>query len=100
MVKAEGEYFYKFETELLSEITWEEMVKEGKIISPSRSIKILQQAKKFLITAPGPNLERRKVLVPEWLDYWTSLLKLRTLKENYLFDPPLLNQIKLRRLTR
>jgi hypothetical protein len=75
VTKAEGDYFYNFESEILPKITWEEMVKEGKIISVGLLIKILTEAEKFLVTAPGPNLEKRKVLVPEWLGYWTNFLK-------------------------
>jgi hypothetical protein len=96
VTKAEGDYFHNFETELLPKITWEEMVKEGKIISPRLLIKILRQAKEFLITTPGPNLEKRKVLVPEWLDYWTIILKKsRTLSLKNLINPEVVSSDKI-----
>ena len=68
-------YFSNFESEALPKVTWQEMLDERVVIAPQNVIEALQEAEQLLITHPGPNLERRKRLAPEWFSYWENLLK-------------------------
>lgn len=72
--RLQPEYFANFRSEEIPECTWQELLSEGKAISPSFLVRILEDAKKFLITEAGPNLGRRQFLVPKWLDYWIDWL--------------------------
>ena len=70
MTQEHREFFTNFESPHMPNVGWQEIVAEHKVIEPARLIAILRDAKTFLITAPGPNLERRKILVPNWFNYW------------------------------
>ena len=69
------EYFKNFEPSDLPEVTWQQMFKEKKTYSPLSVLTALEEAKLFLTTQPGPNLERRKNLATEWFGYWEKSLK-------------------------
>ena len=69
------EYFNNFEPSNLPEISWQEMFQEKKTFSPGLVLNALREAELYLTTAPGSNLERRKVLAPEWFGHWKDLLQ-------------------------
>lgn len=52
----------------------EELIRLGKILSPGLLFRAIEEAKKYLTTVPGPNLERRQMLAPDWLEYWLGFL--------------------------
>lgn len=64
-----------WEAGLPSWLNPELMMEEGIILPRNRLWKILQRAEKFLITAPGDNLNVRKKFVPEWLGKWGEILQ-------------------------
>ena len=67
-------YLHSFESEALPTITWQEILDKGIVFAPDNVLTTLKEAEELLITHPGPNLERRKVLAPEWFGYWKNLL--------------------------
>lgn len=69
-----AEYFTNFESKVLPKITWQEMMEKNVVISPEKALEALKEAYELLTTAPGPNLERRKVLAVGWFNYWQDLL--------------------------
>ncbi len=69
-----NKYFSHFESEHLPKITWQEMIENQVVFSPGRVISAITEAERFLITESGPNLDRRRILVPEWFSYWSHLL--------------------------
>jgi hypothetical protein len=71
----ESRYLHSFESEHISPISWVEMLDRGVVLAPHKVLLALEQAEKFLVTTPGPNLQRRKVLAPEWFGYWKRKLE-------------------------
>lgn len=68
-------YFSEFKTPRIDDLPpLEEFLLNSELIQPQQIVTYLQEAKKYLTTAPGPNLLRRKAIVPIWLDYWIRLL--------------------------
>jgi hypothetical protein len=68
------QYFKHFESPLIPSVTWQEMVDEKKVIAPKLLADILYDARVFLSTEPGPNLQRRREMVVTWFDYWQQML--------------------------
>lgn len=62
-------YFHSFESGALPQISWQEMLDSNVVFAPQRIIGALREAREFLISEPGPNLQRRRILVPEWFKY-------------------------------
>lgn len=58
----------------LPPITWEESVTEHKILTPSVLLRVLDDAREFLVTAEGPHLTDRQESVPEWFRFWRDML--------------------------
>lgn len=69
-------YFKHFESEHTPKITWQEMIEENVVIGPVVLRNVLKEANDFLTSEPGPNLAKRKKIVPPWFDYWRSKLLL------------------------
>lgn len=69
-------YFTHFESKHMPKITWQEMVENRVVIAPEMVTKALKEAEHLLTTSPGPNLDRRKILAPQWFGYWQTLLQL------------------------
>lgn len=61
-------------SEHLPDVTWERMLDEHIVLSPSVLINVLGDAAKFLSTADGPHLLQRKEFVPSWFNFWHELL--------------------------
>jgi len=68
------QYLYSFESDALPNIGWQEMLDNRIVFASKNVITALSEAEQLLITHPGPNLERRKILAPEWFGYWKKLL--------------------------
>src|SRR3989344_2433690 len=68
-------FFINFESEALPKITWQEMLDKKVVFAPQNVLAALKEAEQLLVTHPGPNFARRKVLAPEWFGYWKDLLK-------------------------
>lgn len=76
MTSEQDKYFRHFKPEnvQLPNVSWEEMIDRKVVFGPTLLRKVLSEANDYLTTAEGPNLERRKVIVPPWFDYWRDLL--------------------------
>lgn len=68
------EYFTHFESQNLPDCNWREMLARKEVLSPLVITKVLLEAREFLTTEPGPNLEKRRRIVPPWISYWTTRL--------------------------
>ena len=66
----QGKYIKHFASEHIPPLTWQEMLETGETIRPQILALILAEARNDLLTIPGPNLDKRKRLVPDWFDYW------------------------------
>lgn len=71
--REKGRYFNHFESVHAPPLSWQEMLRTGEKIAPDILSKVLTDAYDFLITEPGPNLERRKKMAPDWFRYWIDL---------------------------
>lgn len=73
-VETTGEYFHSFESDALPKIDWQEMFDKKMVFAPQNVVAALKEAEGLLVTLPGPNLERRRILAPKWFEYWKELL--------------------------
>lgn len=71
-----GEYFTEADwgSEWLPPITWQAMLESGSIIVPTTLIRVLADARNFLVREPGPNLSTRKADAPAWFNFWEDLM--------------------------
>jgi len=69
------QFLHSFESDVLPQITWQKMLDNKLVIAPQIVLSALTEAEQLLVTHPGPNLERRKILAPEWFGYWKNLLE-------------------------
>ncbi|KKR30838.1 hypothetical protein A2715_01920 [Candidatus Woesebacteria bacterium RIFCSPHIGHO2_01_FULL_39_32] len=68
------QYFHSFDSDALPSVDWQEMLDKRVVFAPQNILAALKEAEQLLVSHPGPNLERRKVLAPEWFGYWKDLL--------------------------
>lgn len=69
------EYLFYDPTESIVLPDWSELVCNSEVLSPKRLFAYIEEAKTLLMNAWGPNLTKRRVLTPLWLDPWLSMLK-------------------------
>lgn len=67
------EYLHDFKPECYQGISVEEMLDKQIVVHPAILHQALSEALVYLRTAPGPNLERRKILAEEWLTPWITI---------------------------
>ena len=70
-----AEYFSAFRPPILDGVHYQDMIAEGKILSPHTLFSVLRQAREFLTSEPGPHLFQRKKAAPEWIDWWIEHFK-------------------------
>lgn len=79
-------YFYNFKTELIPQVTWQEVLEDKVLVTPRELINILDEAREFLSTAEGPNLMKRRELAGEWFGWWRLNLIMHNTRSEYDFD--------------
>ncbi|KKQ43008.1 MAG: hypothetical protein US60_C0009G0011 [Microgenomates group bacterium GW2011_GWC1_37_8] len=72
--ETDREFFKNFESDALPRVDWQEMLDNRVVFAPQNILAALKEAEQLLVSHPGPNLERRKVLAPEWFGYWKDLI--------------------------
>ena len=58
--------------------SFQDLIKESKILAPAFLGLMLTQARAYLINTPGEHQPQREILVPKWLDYWIRLMSKET----------------------
>lgn len=69
-----AEYLSQFRPDIRERISLEEMIADGKVYEPAKIGEVLKQAREFLMNEAGPNLARRQISTPKWLNWWIDYL--------------------------
>ena len=72
-MSARAEYLENFRSPLIEDIDGQACLKLNLILAPWALQSVLTQARDYAVSAPGPNLNRRELLIPSWLDFWIRL---------------------------
>lgn len=71
-----SEYLKGFTTPFVESVNVSDILEKGEVIDARALREFLIEARRFLITEPGPNLARRQEYEPEWISWWINYLGL------------------------
>lgn len=89
------EYLKEFNTEIISNYKWQDMLEENRPVKPLALKYFLGQAERFVTTEPGPNLQVRRDSAPDWLGWWNMFLEFAETEKNKRAILAPLNRVNL-----
>ena len=72
--KGDHGYFHSFGVGEEIDISLEDFFSNPELITIEMLLNYLHEARKFLMSTPGPNLAKRQTFVPGWFNYWENLI--------------------------